>query len=39
VFLAIDWQMLIGSGSNLFDRDGDGWLDGVDEFPDDPNRH
>lgn len=39
VFLAIDWQMLIGNSSNLFDRDGDGWLDGVDEFPDDPNRH
>jgi hypothetical protein len=38
-FLAIDWQMLIGDSSNLFDRDGDGWLDGVDEFPDDPNRH
>jgi len=31
--------MLIGNSSNLFDRDGDGWLDGVDEFPDDPTRH
>lgn len=39
VFLAIDWQMLIGDGSNLSDRDGDGWLDGVDAAPDDPNKH
>ena len=38
-FLAIDWQMLIGDSSNLFDRDGDGWRDRVDEFPDDPTRH
>ncbi|MFW2389169.1 MAG: hypothetical protein ACN4G0_12580 [Polyangiales bacterium] len=38
-FLAIDWQMLIGRSDNLFDRDGDGWLDGVDMHPDDPNRH
>lgn len=38
-FLAIDWQMLLGDNSNLFDRDGDGWRDGVDEFPDDPTRH
>lgn len=28
-----------GDSRNLFDRDNDGWLDGVDEFPDDPNRH
>ncbi len=38
-FLAIDWQMLLGDNRNLFDRDGDGWLDGVDQFPDDPTRH
>ncbi|MEO0811820.1 MAG: hypothetical protein AAFY60_03085, partial [Myxococcota bacterium] len=38
-FLAIDWQFLVGESSNLTDRDGDGWLDGVDEFPDDPSRH
>lgn len=39
VFLAIDWQMLIGNSGNFLDRDGDGWLDSVDQFPDDPNRH
>lgn len=39
VFLAIDWQMLLGDSRNLFDRDGDGWLDGVDAAPDDPNVH
>jgi hypothetical protein len=38
-FLAIDFQMLVGDDRNLFDRDGDGWRDGVDEFPDDPTRH
>lgn len=38
-FLAIDWQLLIGDSRNLFDRDGDGWRDGVDNFPDDPTRH
>ena len=38
-FLAIDWQLLIGESDNLFDRDGDGWRDGVDNFPDDPTRH
>lgn len=38
-FLAIDFQMLRGEDANLFDRDGDGWRDGVDEAPDDPTRH
>lgn len=38
-FLAIDWQLLIGDSSNLSDRDNDGWLDGVDAAPDDPNVH
>lgn len=38
-FLAIDFQMIVGDSRNLFDRDGDGWRDGVDEFPDDPARH
>lgn len=38
-FLAIDWQMLIGGGGDLFDRDGDGWQDSIDAFPDDPDRH
>lgn len=38
-FLAIDWQMLIGGGGDLFDRDGDGWQDSIDAFPDDPARH
>lgn len=38
-FLAIDFQMLVGDSRNLFDSDGDGWRDGVDEFPRDPSRH
>lgn len=38
-FIAIEWQFLVGDSSNLTDRDGDGWRDGVDEFPDDPTRH
>lgn len=38
-FLAIDFQMLVGDSRNLFDRDGDGWRDGVDAAPDDPTRH
>lgn len=38
-FLAIDWQFLAGNTSNLRDRDGDGWPDGIDTFPDDPTRN
>lgn len=38
-FLAIDWQMLLGDTDGSRDRDGDGWLDQFDDFPDDPNRH
>jgi hypothetical protein len=38
-FLSIDFQMLVGENANLFDSDGDGWRDGVDEFPLDPTRH
>ena len=38
-FIAIDWQMLVGGSGDSSDRDGDGWLDQFDDFPDDPNRH
>ncbi len=38
-FIAIDWQMLLGENANLFDRDGDGWRDGVDAEPDNPLVH
>lgn len=37
-FLAIDWQLLVGSGADEDDRDGDGVWDVFDRFPDDPNR-
>lgn len=37
-FLAIDWQLLYGGGSNENDRDGDGVWDVFDAFPDDPDR-
>jgi len=37
-FLAIDWQLLIGDNKNLVDSDGDGYRDGVDNFPNDPTR-
>ena len=38
-FIAIDWQMNLGENANLFDRDGDGWRDGVDAEPDNPFVH
>lgn len=38
-FIAIDWQMLLGGGGDERDRDGDGYWDNLDNFPDDPTRH
>lgn len=37
-FMATDWQLLVGDPDRR-DRDGDGWLDPFDAFPDDPTRH
>ena len=36
-FLAIDWQLRVTDDATFFDRDGDGWHDGVDRAPTDPS--
>lgn len=39
-FMAIDWQLLVGDPDRTTsDRDGDGWIDEFDRYPDDPTRH